>query len=147
MHVMTGSAGSVGRRSIAVALVAAVAVGGGLLAWQLRPAPAPSDSSARPFPSYAEDQPRARTLARQACAVLDKFVAEVQSDQTAEDAQRTLDRFETTALTAYSHDVRWVRLLTSAKALQAALRDDDAEAARLGLLTAEEECAKARSDG
>lgn len=104
--------------------------------------PAPSESP-DVLPSYQEDRPRALALARSACGVLDEFVGEVQSNVSAAASQSTLARFESTALEAYSHDVRWVQLLSSAKALQVALTDDNAEAARIGLQTASEECAAA----
>jgi hypothetical protein len=89
---------------------------------------------------YAPDEVSARQLAQQACATLDEFVALVDENGSARQATSLLERFEAKAEAAYAKDVRWTRLLSAAKALQAGFDADDARATRVGYDIAREEC-------
>lgn len=89
---------------------------------------------------HKPDVSEGRALAARACARLDAFEAVVERNESARKALDELDRFEATARRAYDRDVVWIRLLSAAKALKAGFRDDDAEAARVGIETARTEC-------
>jgi hypothetical protein len=141
------------RRVIGVVLVGAalLAAGGYALSGRegsadspaTRPSASPSATTGpTPLPNYVEDLPAARLLAGQACALLADFHRQVEANDPASTVRRTLGQLESTALQAYSHDVRWIRLLSAAQALSEALRNDDGDAAALGITTADQECAR-----
>jgi hypothetical protein len=89
---------------------------------------------------YKPDEASARRHTHEACAALDDFVALVNDNGSAREATALLKRFEAEAQAAYDNDVRWTRLLSSAKALRAGFRVDDANTTRIGYDVAREEC-------
>lgn len=92
-----------------------------------------------------QDPAEGLTLARRACASLDETLLSIDANRSADVVLDELDRAVDLAGSAYSADVRWLRLLSSAKSLRAGLRTDSADAARAGLATARDECSSARS--
>ena len=89
---------------------------------------------------YTPDHASAQRLARQACDAFDDFVVLVNENGRARDATAVLKRFEAKAQAAYDNDVQWTRLLSSAKALRAGFKTDDANATRAGYDIARAEC-------